>query len=95
MRYFNVEVSSAHFFDQKCSTNSKIMKYYYNLKELFSISIYFKMSFIAVIKAVFYSSLQCHMILQKSFWFADLLLKKTDLKTSQQLLPDSNAKEWY
>ncbi len=23
-----------------------------------------------------YSSLQCHMILQKSFWFADLLLKK-------------------
>ncbi len=23
-----------------------------------------------------YSSLQCHVILQKSFWYADLLLKK-------------------
>ncbi len=23
-----------------------------------------------------YSSLQCHMILQKSFWYADMLLKK-------------------
>ncbi len=27
-------------------------------------------------KSSYYSSLQCHMILQKSFWYADLVLEK-------------------
>ncbi len=52
----------------KYSKNSNIVKYYYNLKELFSFLIYFKIVFISVmIKLMFqqhYSSLQCHMILQ-------------------------------
>ncbi len=36
---------------------SKIVKYYYNLKQLFSMWIYIKLSFISVIKAVFSASL--------------------------------------
>ncbi len=49
------------------------MKYYKNFKECLSILIYIKISFIYVIKATFSaSSLQC-MILQKSFYYADLL----------------------
>ncbi len=32
-----------HLFDEKYSKNSNIVKYYYNLKELLSIWIYFKM----------------------------------------------------
>ncbi len=31
-----------HLFDQKYSKNSNIVKYYYNLKQQFSILIYFK-----------------------------------------------------
>ncbi len=32
-----------HLFDQKYSKNSNIVKYYYNLKEKFSISVFFQM----------------------------------------------------
>ncbi len=32
-----------HLLDKKYSKNCNIMKYYYNLKQLFSIWIYFKM----------------------------------------------------
>ncbi len=46
-----------HLFDEKYSKNSNILKYYYNLKELFSIWIYFKIVFIPVIKAASSSSL--------------------------------------
>ncbi len=35
--------------------NSNIVKYYYNLKELFSIVIYFKMSFIPVMQSWIFS----------------------------------------
>ncbi len=56
---------------QKYSKNSKIVKYYYNLNELFSIWIYLK-NIIYLFDAKlnflhYYSSLQCHTILQKSF----------------------------
>ncbi len=41
---FLKELSYAqNVFNQKYSKNSKIVKYYYNLKQLFSIWIYFKM----------------------------------------------------
>ncbi len=36
----------------------------------------FEIKYIKSIYLCVYSSLQCNMILQKSFWFADLLLKK-------------------
>jgi len=68
-----------HLFDQKYSKNSIIVKYYYNLKQLFSILIYFLKCHLFLAKLNFqhhYSSLQCHMILQKSFPYADLVLKK-------------------
>ncbi len=50
------------------------IRFYY-----FSVFIYFKLYCILVTTWIFnrhYSSLQCHMILQKSFWYADLVLKK-------------------
>ncbi len=46
-----------HLFDQKYFKNSKIVKYFYNLKWLFSISVYNKILFISVIKAEFSASL--------------------------------------
>ncbi len=36
-------MSHMHLFDKKCNKNSNIVKYYYNLKEEFSIWIYFEM----------------------------------------------------
>ncbi len=54
---FEIILLRLHFFDQKYSRIRNIVKYYYNLKELFSMWIYCKMYFITVIKAVFSSSL--------------------------------------
>ncbi len=52
------EVFSAH---QACiyliKNTVKIVKYYYNIKQLFSMLISVKLSFISVIKAVFSASL--------------------------------------
>ncbi len=58
-----------HLFDQKYSKNSETVKYYYNLKTNY-IVIYFKMSFIPVIKAEFSAYLLQSSVshdLQKSF----------------------------
>ncbi len=49
--------SNLHLFDQKYRKKCNIVKYYYNLKECLSILIYFKISFISVIKAEFSASL--------------------------------------
>ncbi len=52
-----------------------MVKYYYHLNIQFSVWIYCKMYFIAVIKAVFSASLLQSSVshdLQKSFWYADL-----------------------
>ncbi len=54
-----------HLFDQIYNEKSNIVKYYYNLN-IFLILIYFKMLFLWWQSWIF-SSLQCHMILQKSF----------------------------
>ncbi len=55
---------SLHFFDLKYHENSNVVKYYYNLKRLFSILIFFKMQFIPVMAKLnfqhHYSSLNCH-----------------------------------
>jgi len=48
------ERAKLHIFNQKYSKNSNIVKYYYNLTELFSILIYFEMQ---LIPAVFSASL--------------------------------------
>jgi len=58
-----------HLFDQ--SKNSNIVKRYLKFKELFSIVIYLKIQLFIPVMAKLnfqhqYSSLQCHMILQKS-----------------------------
>ncbi len=58
---------SLHLCDQKYSKNSNIVKYYYNLKELFSISIYIFLNVIysCDVKLYFqhhFFSFQCHMI---------------------------------
>ncbi len=64
-----------HFFNQNYSKNSNIVKYFYNLKSLFSIWLYFKMLFIPVMQSWIFSiitiitSLQCHMILHKSLYY--------------------------
>ncbi len=52
------------------------MKYYYNVKQLFSILIYLKNVVYSCVMHGNYSSLQSHMILRISFKYADLLLKK-------------------
>ncbi len=69
-----------HLLNQKYTKNRNIVKYLYNSKKLSFILIHFKMQFIPVMATLnfqhHYSSLQCHMILQKSLWYADLKLKK-------------------
>ncbi len=62
----------AECFNQNYSENINIVKYYYNLKQLFSIWTYFLMLFIPLMKKFNfqhnYFSLHCHIILQKSFY---------------------------
>ncbi len=53
---------SSNFFDQKYSENNNIVKYYYNLNELFSVVMLKCNLFIHVIKAEFSA-----FILRKSF----------------------------
>ncbi len=55
-----MKVSYAHqtcIYLIKNTEKNKIVKYYYNLKECLSILIYFKISFISVIKVEFSASL--------------------------------------
>jgi len=56
------------------------VKYYYNLKSQIQILFYFKCNLSKDEFSLFiffiYSSLQCHMVVQKLFWFDDLALKK-------------------
>jgi len=62
---------SLHLFDQKYRKNSNMVKYYNNLKQWFSIWIYFKIYFISLMQSwifSYYFSPQCHMILQKPQW---------------------------
>ncbi len=62
-----------HFLNKKYSKFSKIVKYYFNSKQLFSMWIYCKMYYISVIKAVFSASLLQSSVsrdLQKSFSYA-------------------------
>ncbi len=47
--------SSLHLLDQKYRKNCNIVKYYYNLKECFSILIYLKISFIYVMQSWIFS----------------------------------------
>ncbi len=68
------EVSYAHqgfiYLIKNTVKNSKFVKYYYNLKELFVFEYNFKCNLFLWFKLNFqyqYSSLQCHMIPQKSF----------------------------
>ncbi len=72
-------LTKAAFIWQKIQLNRNIAEYYYNLKKQFSVRIYFKIIYSCDAKLNFqhhYSSLQCHMILQKSFLYADLVIKK-------------------
>jgi len=73
--------------------------YLLNLQKQFTILIYFKMLFIPVMAKLnfqhHYSSLQCHMILQKSFWYADLLLKKHFLLMLKTVLLLNTFKETF
>ncbi len=72
-------LTKAAFIWQKIQLNRNIAEYYYNLKKQFSVRIYFKIIYSCDAKLNFqhhYSSLQCHMILQKSFIYADLVIKK-------------------
>ncbi len=65
-------LTKAAFIWSKIQKNRNIVKYY-NLKELFSILVYFNsLNFFIIL---FYIVFKCHMILQKSF-YADLVLKK-------------------
>ncbi len=60
--------TKAAFISWKYSKNNKIVKYYQNVKQLFSIFNMLKCHLFLWYKAEFPASLlQCHMILQKSF----------------------------
>ncbi len=63
-----------HFFDQKYSKNSNIVKYFYNLNNCFLFDYILKCSLFLWYNH--YSSLQCHMILHKSLYYSDLMLRK-------------------
>ncbi len=81
VRFLNVFECSPrlHLFDQKYSKNSNTVKYYFTLKQMFSILIYLKNNIPVMQSWIFsiqYSNLKCHMILKKSFEYTDLMLKK-------------------
>ncbi len=61
-------LTKAELFDQKYSRNSNIVKYYYSLKQMFSMWIYVKILFSPVMQSWIFSIIthQCHMIFQKS-----------------------------
>ncbi len=59
---FKIWHGRLHLFDQKYSKPVKL----WNIITI-SISIYFKMLFISLMAKLNYSSLQCHITLQKSF----------------------------
>ncbi len=59
-----------HIFDQKYSENSNIVKYYYNLKYIYKITVNTIIKYVSYDgKAEFSAAMniQCNMILQKSF----------------------------
>ncbi len=65
---FEIILLRLHFFDQKYSRIRNIVKYYYNLKELFSMWIYCKMEFSASLLQSSVSHDPSEIIL--IFWFA-------------------------
>ncbi len=80
VRFYVFDIIRLYLFNRKYSKNCNILKYYYNLKYLLSFLIDFEMYFIFRDgKAEFLTAItrvfsQCHVILQKSFLTADLVL---------------------
>ncbi len=82
-----------HLFNQKYSKKFRIVTNYYKLTKLFSILIYSQYNLFLWWQSWIFSSLWCHMILQKSF-YADLMTKGQSLNASVLIKSYSNISQF-